>query len=80
MNVLHISPCQGSFGGIEAFVLALADELSNKGNTTRVLFKMVDGFELKENLRKATEAKRTIIFTSNYPHHEKSYGHLYLTF
>ena len=54
LNILHISPCQGSFGGIEAFVLALSDELSKRGNRPKVLFKMVDGFDLKDNLREAT--------------------------
>ena len=37
MNILHISPCQGSFGGIEAFVLALSDELS-KGVTDQKFY------------------------------------------
>ena len=39
---------------IEAFVLALSDELSKRGNRPKVLFKMVDGFDLKDNLREAT--------------------------
>ncbi len=47
-KVLIVSPCQGAYGGIEAFVLALADGVRNDGGfETQVLFKRVKGFELQ---------------------------------
>ena len=39
MNILHLSPCQGAFGGIEAFVLAVADQLHKEGSKVEILFK-----------------------------------------
>lgn len=57
MNILHISPCQGAFGGIEAFVLAVADKLDSAGNNVHVLFKKVRGFQLKESLEQAVSSR-----------------------
>ena len=50
MNILHLSPCQGAFGGIEAFILAVSDELHTAGASVRVLFKRVRGFQLRDSL------------------------------
>ncbi len=53
MNILHLSPCQGAFGGIEAFVLAVGDELHATGGQVRVVFKKVKGFQLQPSLEQA---------------------------
>ena len=57
MNILHLSPCQGAFGGIEAFVLAVADQLHREGNKVEVLFKKVVGFKLQESLQQALSGR-----------------------
>ena len=49
MKILHLSPCQGAFGGIEAFVLAVGDELDSTGVQVRVIFKKVQGFQLRRH-------------------------------
>jgi len=58
LNILYISPCQGAFGGIEAFVLAVADELYSCGASVQVLFKKVKGFQLKDSLQQAIQIRR----------------------
>jgi glycosyltransferase involved in cell wall biosynthesis len=58
LNILHISPSQGAFGGIEAFVLALADELHRSGENIRVIFKKVDGYSEKNSLVLAVQEKK----------------------
>lgn len=58
MRVLHISPCQGAFGGIEAFVLAVADELHASGEHVRVIFKQVSGFQRRESLYQAISKRK----------------------
>lgn len=62
MNILYISPCQGAFGGIEAFVLALADHMYLRGENVRVVFKKVKGFQLKHSLQHATKSKCYPVF------------------
>ena len=69
MNILHISPCQGAFGGIEAFVLAVADEMHACGEPIKVLFKKVKGFQLRDSLTQAVNERA-------YPIHFISRGDL----
>ena len=57
MNILHLSPCQGACGGIEAFVLAVADQLHKEGSRVEVLFKKVVGFKLQESLKQALSGR-----------------------
>lgn len=46
-----VSPCQGTYGGIEAFVLAVADAVRREPDfDVRVCFKKVRGFALHPNL------------------------------
>ena len=65
MNILHLSPCQGAFGGIEAFVLAVADQLHREGNKVEVLFKKVVGFKLQESLQQALSGREYSISFQN---------------
>ena len=57
MKILHLSPCQGAFGGIEAFVLAVADELQAQGATIQILFKKVKGFQMRDSLVQAVRQR-----------------------
>jgi len=51
INLLLVSPCQGSYGGIEAFVLALADTLQHEQDfSIKICFKKVKGFALHPSL------------------------------
>lgn len=51
IKVLLVSPCQGGYGGIEAFVLAVADAVRrDPGIDLRVIFKKVRSFALKPDL------------------------------
>jgi len=44
-KLLLVSPCQGTYGGIEAFVLALADAMRReKDFSIKICFKKVKGF------------------------------------
>jgi glycosyltransferase involved in cell wall biosynthesis len=50
-KLLLVSPCQGTYGGIEAFVLAVADAVRREPDfEVRVCFKKVKGFALHPNL------------------------------
>src|SRR2546428_12626187 len=50
-KVLLVSPCQGTYGGIEAFVLAVADAVRGEpGFILRVCFKKGKGFALNPSL------------------------------
>jgi len=50
-KILLVSPCQGTYGGIEAFVLAVADAVRREPDfDVRVCFKKVKGFALHPNL------------------------------
>ena len=63
MNVLLIAPSQGAFGGIEAFVLALADEICDCNYSVKVVFKEVSGFQFRDTLRKSIKSKEySIVF------------------
>jgi len=56
MNILIVSPSFGTFGGCEAFVFRLADELTHQGVNTRICFKRVSGqFELDNTLEEYIE-------------------------
>jgi glycosyltransferase involved in cell wall biosynthesis len=49
-KLLLVSPCQGTYGGIEAFVLAMADAMRREPDfEVRVCFKKVKGFALHPN-------------------------------
>lgn len=50
IKLLLVSPCQGTYGGIEAFVLAVADAVRREPDLeVRVCFKKVKGFALHPN-------------------------------
>ena len=50
-KVLLVSPCQGTYGGIEAFVLAVADAVRREPDfILRICFKKVKGFALNPSL------------------------------
>lgn len=50
-KILLVSPCFGSYGGIEAFVLAVADAIRHEPDfVVRVCFKKVKGFALHPSL------------------------------
>jgi glycosyltransferase involved in cell wall biosynthesis len=50
-KLLLVSPCQGTYGGIEAFVLAVAEAVRRQPDfEVRVCFKKVKGFALHPNL------------------------------
>jgi glycosyltransferase involved in cell wall biosynthesis len=51
IKLLLVSPCQGTYGGIEAFVLAVADAVRREPDfDVRICFKKVKGFALHPNL------------------------------
>lgn len=51
-KILIVSPCQGAYGGIEAFVLALAAGVRRDPDLdVRVLFKRVKGFALQPDFK-----------------------------
>lgn len=50
MKVLLVSPCRGSFGGIEVFVFKLSEELHRQGVNVRICFKKVKGFSYENSL------------------------------
>ena len=51
IKLLLVSPCLGSYGGIEAFVLALADAIRREPDfTLKICFKKVKGFSLRPSL------------------------------
>ena len=43
-RILMVAPCLGKFGGIEAFCLALAEDLLSKDAEVTILRKKVAGF------------------------------------
>jgi glycosyltransferase involved in cell wall biosynthesis len=50
-KLLLVSPCQGTYGGIEAFVLAVAEAVRREPDfQVRICFKKVKGFALHPNL------------------------------
>src|SRR4029077_18192107 len=50
-KLLLVSPCQGTYGGIEAFVIRLADAVQRETDfSVRVCFKKVKGFSLHPSL------------------------------
>src|SRR6516164_7835646 len=54
MRILIVSPSQGHYGGMEAFVLALASSIETWPEfQLRVCFKLVGKRELKQDLRQA---------------------------
>ncbi|HEY4284828.1 MAG TPA: glycosyltransferase family 4 protein [Chthoniobacterales bacterium] len=51
IKLLLVSPCQGSYGGIEAFLLALADVIRRQPDfALKICFKRVRGFSLRPSL------------------------------
>ncbi len=51
-KVVIVSPCQGSYGGIEAFVLAIAEAIRREPDLElRLCLKRVKGFQLQPNLK-----------------------------
>jgi glycosyltransferase involved in cell wall biosynthesis len=55
-RLLLVSPCQGAYGGIEAFVLAVANAVRRESDfEVRVCFKKTRDFELKPSLREMLE-------------------------
>ena len=59
-KILIVSPCQGAYGGIEAFVLALAAAVRREPDfDVRVLFKRVKGFALQPDLKAMLQGEDT---------------------
>lgn len=59
-KILIISPCQGAYGGIEAFVLAVAAAVRREPDLeVRVRFKRVKDFQLQPNLKAMLEGEET---------------------
>lgn len=59
-KILIVSPCQGAYGGIEAFVLALAAAVRrDPGLEVRVVFKRVKGFTLQPDLKAMLQGEET---------------------
>jgi glycosyltransferase involved in cell wall biosynthesis len=57
LKILIISPSQGHYGGIEAFVIALASAVANWPEfEVQVCFKLVQKFELRDDLKTAATA------------------------
>jgi hypothetical protein len=62
-KVVIVSPCQGAYGGIEAFVLAVAAALKREPDIeVRLCFKRVKGFVLQPSL-KAVLKNEDVIYT-----------------
>lgn len=67
MKILLIAPCFGAYGGIETFVLRLAQQIHQKDHEVVVVFKKVKGFELKKSLiEKSQENPAEIIFMDRF--------------
>lgn len=67
MKILLIAPCFGAYGGIETFVLRLAQEINLHGHDVTVAFKKVKGFELKDSLRhKINDSKALVLFADRF--------------
>jgi glycosyltransferase involved in cell wall biosynthesis len=59
-KILIVSPCQGAYGGIEAFVLALAAAVRREPDLeVRVVFKRVKGFALQPDLKAMLQGEET---------------------
>ena len=59
-KILIVSPCQGAYGGIEAFVLAVAAAVRREPDLeVRVRFKRVKDFQLQPNLKAMLEGEDT---------------------
>lgn len=60
MNLLIVSPSQGHYGGIDAFVIALASAVEKWPEfNVQLCFKLVQNWELKDDLRNAVDASLT---------------------
>lgn len=58
IKVVHVAPCLGGFGGIESFVLRLAEEQFNQRAGVSILWKRVKNFRLREDLKGAMHTAR----------------------
>jgi glycosyltransferase involved in cell wall biosynthesis len=59
-KILIVSPCQGAYGGIEAFVLALAAAARRDPELeVQVVFKRVKGFAMQSNLKAMLQGEDT---------------------
>lgn len=59
-KILIISPCQGAYGGIEAFVLAVAAAARQESDLeVRVVWKRVKGFALQPDLKAMLQGEET---------------------
>jgi glycosyltransferase involved in cell wall biosynthesis len=58
-HVVIISPCMGAFGGLESFVLTIAQGVARlPGFTVEVIFKQAGNFSLREDLMQKISAAR----------------------
>ena len=65
MKILITSPTFGAFGGTEAFVFALSNELQRNGVDIAICFKRVKGFKLDHTLEKAVaNSKVKVVFVN----------------
>ena len=62
-NILIISPCQGAYGGIEAFVLAVLDGVRREPDfDVHLRFKRVKGFSLQPSLKTMLTGEKAVDF------------------
>jgi glycosyltransferase involved in cell wall biosynthesis len=60
-RVVIVSPCQGAYGGIEAFVFAIAEALRREADIeVRICLKRVKGFVLQPSLKKMAAGQDVI--------------------
>lgn len=66
LKVLIVSPCFGTFGGIESFVFALAEELENSHEVNVTLcFKRLKNFRLSSSLNDFIEKSKVKVVFAN---------------
>src|ERR1041384_7429125 len=59
-KLLLVSPCQGTYGGIEAFLLAVAEAVRHeKDFSVKICFKKVKGFSLHPSLAEMLRGQPT---------------------
>lgn len=62
IKVLIVSPCQGGYGGVEAFILAVAAALRREPDfEVRICLKRMKGIKLQPNLKKMLKGEDVIL-------------------
>ena len=76
MRLLIVAPSMGHYGGIDAFVIALASAVQTWPEfEVQLCFKLVLDSDLKSNLKRAAdEGSSNILITNNIVNHTKTGG------